>query len=123
MTPRRRGRYGIGPLSALPRESGDPEATNTRIRKLLLIGVGIGLRPTPPSEPDGRFSRIRLSSRWFLIETVSRFARPCEVRTAWHSRSKHWAIVDDRRDNCRRPDDPLACAASRATVAGSSDRA
>ena len=25
-----------------------------------------GLSPTPPSEPSGRFSRTRLSSRWFL---------------------------------------------------------
>jgi hypothetical protein len=24
---------------------------------------------TPPSEPDGRVSRIRLSSQWFLRET------------------------------------------------------
>jgi hypothetical protein len=28
-----------------------------------------GLNSTPPSEPDGRISRIRLSSQWFLGET------------------------------------------------------
>jgi len=28
-----------------------------------------GLNVTPPSEPDGRISRIRLSSQWLLCET------------------------------------------------------
>jgi hypothetical protein len=31
---------------------------------IYLIGVGKGL-PSPPSEPCMRFSRTRLSSRWF----------------------------------------------------------
>jgi hypothetical protein len=35
-------------------------------RGIVVIGVGMGSSPTPPSEPYGRFSRIRLSSRWFL---------------------------------------------------------
>ena len=30
-----------------------------------LIGVGKGFAPSPPSEPCVRFSRTRLSSRWF----------------------------------------------------------
>jgi hypothetical protein len=42
------------------------DQTNSRTH----IGVGKVL-PSPPSEPYGRFSRIRLSSRWFLVESVS----------------------------------------------------
>ena len=34
-----------------------------------MIGVGMRDYLTPPSKPDGRISRIRLSSQWFLGET------------------------------------------------------
>ena len=37
-----------------------------------------GLSPAPPSEPDGRFSRIRLSSRWFPHRECLAACRPCE---------------------------------------------
>jgi hypothetical protein len=33
-----------------------------KTRSLNLIGVGTGIEPAPPSEPDRRVSRIRLSS-------------------------------------------------------------
>jgi hypothetical protein len=42
------------------------------IFRILNASIGVGMTPrgaTPPSEPDGRISRIRLSSRWVLIET------------------------------------------------------
>ena len=49
------------------------------------IGVGAGmLLPAPPSKPDGRFSRIRLSSQHVcsLMETGHSFARsPCRHKS------------------------------------------
>jgi hypothetical protein len=33
----------------------------------LVIGVGKGCWPSPPSEPDVRVSRIRLSGWWFYL--------------------------------------------------------
>jgi hypothetical protein len=35
-----------------------------------------GLNPAPPSEPDGRISRIRLSSQWVRNHTMAR-SQPC----------------------------------------------
>jgi hypothetical protein len=37
------------------------------------IGVGMALDATPPSKPDRRVSRIRLSSRWVLCREGSAF--------------------------------------------------
>ena len=51
------------------------------------IGVGKGCSPSPPSEPYVRFSRIRLSSRWFPhreclagAKVVRRVNRPCAAK-------------------------------------------
>jgi len=41
----------------------------TALARLREIGVGrVGLATPPPSEPDGRISRIRLSSRWLDLQ-------------------------------------------------------
>ncbi len=45
-----------------------PAALNCIIYVQPWIGVGrAGLAVPPPSEPDRRFSRIRLSSRWSYL--------------------------------------------------------
>ena len=51
------------------RESGNPGCKLFfRWKVYDLIGVGKdALAPSPPSEPDVRISRIRLSSRWFYL--------------------------------------------------------
>ena len=46
------------------RPKGDPRRVNTH--DFVADRGRDRLSPTPPSEPYGRFSRIRLSSRWFL---------------------------------------------------------
>src|SRR5262249_17754874 len=89
----------------------------------LLIGVGIGFRrPRPPNRTSG-FPAYGSPVGGFFIETVSLIARPCEARTARHSRSRHWAIVDGLPGGCRGPDAVGACARWLAGAAGSSDRA
>ena len=62
-------RWHIGLADARPGRAGGA-GVNNRVRAPLdfqsnAIGVGEALA-SPPSEPYGRFSRIRLSSRWFL---------------------------------------------------------
>ena len=48
-------------------DSSFPRTRESRfgLRPISLIGVGERLSPSPPSEPCVRFSRTRLSSRWF----------------------------------------------------------
>src|SRR5882672_10177701 len=63
-----------------------------------MIGVGraIGFVP-PPSEPDGRFSRIRLSSWWFTqlgVDATEHGRR--RKRTAPAQQSMHWTSADDQ---------------------------
>src|SRR5437868_4300491 len=87
-----------------------------------MIGVGIGLhRPRPPNRTGG-FPAYGSPVGGFFIETVSLIARPCETRTAPHSRSRHWAIADGRPDHCRRPAGVPACATWLAVAVGSADR-
>src|SRR5215813_11902965 len=101
------------------RGSGNPEAESAAIE---LIGVGIGLhRPRPPNRTGG-FLAYGSPVGGFFIETVSLIARPCEARTARHSRRRHWAIVDGRLDRFRRPGGVPACATWLAGAAGSSGR-
>src|SRR5437867_13275028 len=50
-----------------------------------------------PSEPDWRFSRIRLSSWWFTSERIDATAPGLvQERTAPARQRKHWASADDR---------------------------
>ena len=44
--------------------------SNAQPKGSSLIGVGRDDWPPPPSEPDGRFSRIRLSGQWFTFERI-----------------------------------------------------
>src|SRR5580658_1354683 len=88
-----------------------------------MIGVGIGLRRPRPPNRTGGFPAYGSPVGGFFIEAVSQLAKPCEARTARRSRSRRWAIADDRPDHCRRPGGVLACAALHEAVAGSSDRA
>ena len=58
--PTYREREGKARTPRLTRKKEEPKER----RKPQSIGVGTGiLLPAPPSEPDGRFSRIRLSSQ------------------------------------------------------------
>ena len=55
------------------------------------IGVGRALAP-PPSEPDVRISRIRLSSWWFTSERVDHTARGPQTKRATPAQQrKRWA--------------------------------
>src|ERR1700694_1346226 len=57
----------------------------------MTIGVGRAAAP-PPSEPDRRFSRIRLSSWWFTSARVDHTARGRQTkRTALAQQRMHWA--------------------------------
>src|SRR5712692_2796794 len=71
-----------------------------------MIGVGIGLhRPRPPNRTGG-FLAYGSPVGGFFIETVSLIARPCEARTARHSRRRYLASFDavaQRRQHAFRP--------------------
>ena len=62
----------------------------------------------PPSEPYVRFSRIRLSSRWFTVERIDRPSRGLrQVRTAQGWQSRHLASFHSlfkSRQHASRPD-------------------
>src|SRR5438128_2278498 len=63
----------------------------------------------PPSEPDWRVSRIRLSSQWFTSERIDAAAHGLvQERTAPARQRKHWASVDDRADSW--PGHAVSCA-------------
>ncbi len=53
-----------------------------------------GPKPSPPSEPYVRFSRIRLSSRGFLIGGVSRRARHDVLVEPAADEAEHATIAD-----------------------------
>ena len=85
-----------------------------------LIGVGRGgySPPPPPSEPDRRISRIRLSSRWFYPIGGRRNARwaACKENNPWASKKAFGQLVNqaephssfhprvEGRQHARRPD-------------------
>ncbi len=87
-----------------------------------MIGVGKGSRPPLPPNRTGGFPAYGSPVGGFLIGTVSRSGRPCEVRTARQSRRKHLASGDGRLDSSQHSGVSPACAEALATGAGSSCR-
>src|SRR5258706_14231140 len=71
------------------------------------IGVGIGFRRPRPPNRTGGFPAYGSPVGGFFIETVSRFAKPCEVRTTRHSRRRQYHLP---------PLTPLTSADSRRVV-------
>src|SRR4030095_7193803 len=63
----------------------------------------------PPSEPDVRISRIRLSSRWFTSSRTDRPERGPSQESTTHARQRtNLASANDRTRN----HGPFACSAS-----------
>ena len=67
------GTLATGSLTA--RELGNGSGRGDR-------GRNRGLSPAPPSEPDGRFSRIRLSGQWVSCRALAALARLMEIKEA-----------------------------------------
>src|SRR5690606_16050675 len=63
-------RGDVLPTFVAPAEAG-VQASARMARRLLPIGVGEQYRCSPPSEPYGRFSRIRLSGQWLSTSRLA----------------------------------------------------
>ena len=96
------------------------ECTITRIRKSAVFSIGVGngfRRPLPPNRTGG-FPAYGSPVGGYLIGNLSRFARPCEGRTARRPRRRRLASACDRRGCGRGRDACPACAEPPAAAAG-----
>src|SRR5208337_2548049 len=97
------------PLAALGSLRGEAEAIHATAAAYEIMGVGKAFA-SPPSEPYGRFSRIRLSSRWFphrdclaCRQAVSRMNSPAEAKKALGQRIRSsGAVPQPGRFSCLR---------------------
>jgi len=74
----------------------------------------------PPSEPDRRISRIRLSSRWFTSERIDRLNwRPSEKPTPFSpGRAASWHPHEADRQHASRPERQFGAGATRSASFG-----